>query len=97
MTKTPILVTLAVGTALTLGACQSMNPHESRVLTGAGLGAAGGAVVGGLASGTAGGAVVGGAVGGMAGAIIADVTDRNGHHVCYARDARGQRYQVPCR
>lgn len=57
--------------ALSIAAC---TPQQERVATGAGLGAAGGALIGGLAAGTAGGALAGAAIGGVGGAIIADVT-----------------------
>ena len=66
-----------LGAALTLGACA--NPRDQRMLDGALIGGAGGAIVGGVASGTAGGAVVGGVAGAAAGAVIADAT-RPRHH-----------------
>lgn len=66
--KKLVLVALA---ALSLAACTQ---REERIATGAGLGAAGGALIGGLAAGSAGGALAGAAIGGVGGAIIADVT-----------------------
>ncbi len=62
------LVALA---ALSLAAC---TPREERIAAGAGIGAAGGAIIGAVASGTPGGALAGAAIGGVGGAIAADVT-----------------------
>ena len=59
---------------LTMVALAACTPREERIATGAGLGAAGGALIGGLAAGTAGGALAGAAIGGVGGAIIADAT-----------------------
>ena len=64
-------LTMVALAALSLAAC---TPREERIATGAGLGAAGGALIGGLAAGTAGGALAGAAIGGVGGAIIADAT-----------------------
>lgn len=67
--------------ALTLGACS--NPRDQRMLDGALIGGAGGAVIGGVASGTTGGAVVGGVAGAAAGAVIADATRPRHGRYCY--------------
>ena len=70
MKRIALLSTLCF--ALALGACS--NPRDQRMVDGALIGGAGGAVIGGVASGTAGGAVVGGVAGAAAGAVIADAT-----------------------
>jgi osmotically inducible lipoprotein OsmB len=50
--------------ALGLGACAGMSQHDKNMVIGAGIGAAGGAVLtGGSAAATVGGAVVGGVIG----------------------------------
>jgi hypothetical protein len=84
-------VVLAAAAALSLAACTQ---HEQRVVGGAGVGAAAGAIIGGAATGTAEGALVGAAIGGASGAIIGHVTDRPGY--CYARDQYGQTIVVEC-
>jgi osmotically inducible lipoprotein OsmB len=63
--------------ALTLGACSA---RDDRLLTGAAIGGAAGAVVGGVATGTGGGALIGGAIGAAGGAVIADATRPRYHH-----------------
>jgi hypothetical protein len=76
--------------AATLGAC---SPRQERLATGAGVGAAAGAVIGGLATGTSGGALAGAAIGGAGGALVADATrpkyrcwrDVYGRRVCARR------------
>ncbi|ASV88256.1 YMGG-like Gly-zipper family protein (plasmid) [Ochrobactrum quorumnocens] len=55
---------------LTLTAC-------SQTEKGAGIGAAGGAIIGGLASGTWEGAAVGAAAGGAGGAVVGNISERN--------------------
>lgn len=62
---------------------------------GAGIGAAGGAVIGGLATGNVRGAAVGAAVGGVGGALIGSVSEQPGQ--CYYRDRYGRRYIDDCR
>lgn len=88
------IITMSV-LALSLAGCA--NARNTRMVEGAGLGGAGGAIIGGVASGTAGGAVVGGVIGATAGAIVADATRprrrgsrcyysrRLGHRVCHYR------------
>lgn len=62
------LLALAVGLPLALAACG--NTTEDRALSGAGIGAAGGAVIGAVTGiGPVGGALIGGAVGGTAGVL----------------------------
>ena len=86
--RVALFSTLAV--ALTLGACA--NPRDQRMLDGALIGGAGGAIVGGVASGTAGGAVVGGVAGAAAGAVIADVTrPRGAGKTCWWSDSMNRR------
>lgn len=72
--------------ALSLGACAS--PRQDRVLGGAALGGAAGAVIGGVATRSVGGAVVGGAIGAAGGAVIADATRPQGN--CYYSERRGR-------
>jgi len=70
---------------LTLAAC---SPRQERIATGAGLGAATGAIIGGVATGNAGGALAGAAIGGVGGAVIADATRPRYHHRhCYYNSA----------
>ncbi len=71
--------------ALSLTACG--NRRDDRILGGAAIGGAAGALVGGVASGTAGGALVGGAIGAAGGAVIADATrgHRRGRRCYYSR------------
>lgn len=55
---------LSAGLLLALGACAGMSQHDKNMVIGAGIGAAGGAVLtGGNAAATVGGAVVGGVIG----------------------------------
>jgi len=62
------LLVLAVGMPLALAACGDTT--EDRALSGAGIGAAGGAIVGAVTGiGPVGGALIGGAVGGTAGVL----------------------------
>ena len=58
--------------AASLAGCSSY--REERVVTGAAVGGATGAIIGNVASGTPGGALVGGAVGAVAGGVVADAT-----------------------
>ena len=69
---------------LTLAAC---SPRQERVATGAGIGAAAGAIIGGVATGTGGGALAGAAIGGVGGAVIADATRPRRHTHCYYNSA----------
>jgi hypothetical protein len=83
--KTPLL---ALAGVIALSGCttdQYGNQRASRGLTGAGIGAAGGAAVGAL---TGGDVLAGAAIGAAAGAVIGIVTeDRNRYE-----DRNGQRY-----
>lgn len=67
--------------ALSLGACATQ--RENRMLGGAALGGAAGALVGAAATGTGGGALVGGAIGAAGGAVIADATRPRYRGGCY--------------
>ncbi len=69
---------------LSLAAC---SPRQERVATGAGIGAAAGAIIGGVATGTGGGALAGAAIGGVGGAVIADATRPRYHRRCYYNSA----------
>lgn len=73
MTRTvkPLLIASMV---LFLGACSSMSTTEKRTLTGAGIGAAGGALIGELATGQP---LHGAAIGAAAGAIGGWLYDRH--------------------
>jgi hypothetical protein len=64
------LIVVALAT-ITIAAC---TPRQERIATGAGLGGAGGAIIGAVAAGTPEGALAGAAIGAVGGAIIADVT-----------------------
>ena len=59
---------------LSLGACSSMSTTEKRTLTGAGIGAAGGALIGELATGQP---LHGAAIGAAAGAVGGWLFDRH--------------------
>lgn len=61
---------LIVGSVLVSG-CSNLSNRENRALTGAGLGAAGGAVIAGA---TGGSAVLGGLIGGAGGAAVGALT-----------------------
>ncbi|MDB5651650.1 MAG: hypothetical protein JWL62_3170 [Hyphomicrobiales bacterium] len=83
-------ILLVSALALTLGACSSA--RDNRMLTGAAIGGAAGAVVGGVATGTGGGALIGGAIGAAGGAVIADATRPRYHHRrhCYYSSRYGK-------
>ena len=90
--KTSVLAIAILGT---LGACTTDeygNRQASRGLTGAGIGAAGGAAVGAL---TGGDVLAGAAIGAAAGAVLGIVTDdknryadRDGQRCYYGQDGR---------
>lgn len=93
----PLLLALAA--TVSLSACTTDrygNEQASRGLKGAGIGAAGGAIVGAL---TGGDVLAGAAIGAAAGAVVGIVTedrnryeDRNGQRYYYERDGRQYRY-----
>jgi osmotically inducible lipoprotein OsmB len=57
-------VSISAALLLALGACAGMSQHDKNMVIGAGVGAAGGAVLtGGAAAAVVGGAVVGGVIG----------------------------------
>jgi hypothetical protein len=70
-TKKSLLIVLM---GLSLGACSSMSTTEKRTLTGAGIGAAGGALLGELATGQP---LHGAAIGAAAGAVGGWLFDRH--------------------
>jgi hypothetical protein len=75
--------------ALALAGCSSA--RDTRIVDGALLGGAGGAIIGGVATGTAGGALAGGAIGAAGGAIIADATRPSWRGKrCYYSEYRGR-------
>ena len=100
-----LLITTAVVSSLSLGACTS-DPYRDHVVAsgatgaviGAGAGALAGSVIPGI--GTGAGAAVGGVLGGMVGAIVGDrqyYRDTRGY--CYYVDQQGQvhyNYRVRC-
>jgi hypothetical protein len=64
---------------MTLGGCSNLNNTEQRVLSGAAIGAAGGAVVTAVTGGCiACGAAVGGAVGAAGGYVVDQIKKKNG-------------------
>lgn len=66
MISIPGISSLSISAALllALGGCAGMSQHDKNMVIGAGIGAAGGAVLtGGSAAATVGGAVVGGVIG----------------------------------
>lgn len=89
----------AMATTVALAGCttdQYGNQRASRGLTGAGIGAAGGAAVGAI---TGGDVLAGAAIGAAAGAVIGIVTedrnryqDRNGQRYYYGQDGREYYY-----
>jgi hypothetical protein len=90
---------LAFAATVSLAACttdQYGNQQASRGLKGAGIGAAGGAIVGAI---TGGDVLAGAAIGAAAGAVVGIVTDdhnryedRNGQRYYYERDGRQYHY-----
>jgi hypothetical protein len=94
-TKTLFLGAVA---ALSLSACttdQYGNQHASRALKGAGIGAAGGAIIGAIAGNPLAGAAIGAAAGGIIGAVEDDrnrYEDRNGRRYYYDSDGRSYSY-----
>ncbi len=89
----------AIAATASLAACTTDeygNQHASRGLKGAGIGAAGGALVGAV---TGGDVLAGAAIGAAAGAVIGIVTDdhnryedRNGQRYYYENDGRRYHY-----
>lgn len=77
---------IAALTALIIPAC-------SKTEKAAGIGAAGGAIIGGLASGSWEGAAVGAAAGGAGGAIVGHASERG---KCRYRDYYGREYIARC-
>ena len=61
---------------------------------GAGIGAAGGAIIGGAVSNSWRGAAIGAAIGGVTGALVGHVSEQPGQ--CYYRDRYGRRYIDDC-
>src|SRR5438477_994488 len=73
--------TIAVLSALSIGACASLNKKESGAIIGATTGAAVGAAVGNANGSTAKGAIIGAAVGGAAGAVIGHQMDQQAKEI----------------
>ena len=63
------VLAVALASSLTLSACAGMNDTERRTVTGAGVGAAGGAVIGAIAGNAGLGALIGTGVGAAGGYI----------------------------
>lgn len=94
------LIAVAIASALSVTACGTTT--EDRALSGAGLGALGGAAIGSVTGSAGKGAVIGGVLGAAAGALIpadqANLGDpiwRKGHHcVEYNRDGSCRYYRA---
>jgi hypothetical protein len=88
-----LLMSATILAALSLGACGT-TPTE-RGLTGAGLGALGGAAIGSISGDAGTGAVIGGVVGGIVGATTTkddiDIGDPPWKRDCRERQRRGER------
>ena len=80
-----VIVLMLAG--LTLAGC-------TQTEKGAGLGAAGGAIIGGAVSNSWRGAAIGAAIGGVTGALVGHVSEQPGQ--CYYRDRYGRRYIDDC-
>ena len=89
---------LAAAATVSLSACttdQYGNQHASRALKGAGIGAAGGAIIGAIAGDPLAGAAIGAAGGAIIGAIEDDKNryrDYNGQRYYYEPDGRSYYY-----
>lgn len=68
----PVVCGVAALALLGTTACSNMTNREERTLSGAGIGAAGGGLIGWLAGSTLTGALVGGAAGAAIGALTSD-------------------------
>ena len=73
--KKSLVVTVACATLL-LSGCAGMSDTEQRAVSGAGIGAAGGAVIGALSGSTAMGALIG-AGAGLVGGLVVDKTAKD--------------------
>jgi len=69
-------MTLVLCTTLLMGGCAGMSDTQQRALTGTGIGAAGGAVIGAMAGNAGLGAVIG-AGAGLAGGLLVDKSKKN--------------------
>jgi hypothetical protein len=67
---------LVLGATLLLAGCAGMSDTQQRALTGTGVGAAGGAVIGAMAGNAGLGAVIG-AGAGLAGGLLVDASKKN--------------------
>ena len=82
------LVVAAVCAALLLSGCAGMSDTEQRAVSGAGIGAAGGAVIGALSGNTAMGAVIGAGAGLVGGLVVDKVKKDNESAYQQGYDAR---------
>ena len=70
------MITLALCATVSLAGCAGMSDTQQRALTGTGVGAAGGAVIGAMAGNAGLGAVIG-AGAGLAGGLLVDKSKKN--------------------
>lgn len=87
------LLSVALLAAFLCGCVANTESQRDRMLIGAGLGAASGAIVGGAVGSGAGATLAGATIGALGGGIIGVMTTpRN----CIARDEQGVPYKVRC-
>ncbi len=72
-----ILKPLALVAVLGLGGCAGLTPQEQRVMTGTGIGAAGGAVIGAIAGNAGVGALIGAGAGALGGYLVDQSAQRS--------------------
>jgi uncharacterized membrane protein len=64
-----LIIPVALGAALTLSGCAGMSDTQRRTATGAGIGAAGGALIGSFSANAGAGALIGAGVGALGGYV----------------------------
>ena len=84
--------TFGVAMILLLAGCSGMSDTQQRALTGTGIGAAGGAVIGAMAGNAGLGAVIG-AGAGLAGGLLVDRTKKNEQTAYQSGYAAGKKSQ----
>jgi osmotically inducible lipoprotein OsmB len=83
-------IALALGATVFLAGCAGMSETEQRAVTGTGIGAAGGAVIGAMAGNAGLGAVIG-AGAGLAGGLLVDKSKKNEQAAYQSGYAAGQK------
>ena len=83
---------LALGATVLLASCSGMSDTQQRAVTGTGIGAAGGAVIGAIAGNAGLGAVIG-AGAGLAGGLLVDKSKKNEQAAYQSGYAAGQKNQ----